>query len=271
MLRARKGNLVIDATFDYGPRGQVMVVRDPAELAREAVDLSLTTVIAAQAERRWAYAALSGGSTPKAMGEMLARQPYRDLVAWHYLHVFWGDERWVPLESEYSNAGVAKRTFLDYVPIPASQVHPYQTEGITAETSATNYAELIRSTVPTEAGLPRFDIIFLGMGDDGHTASLFPGTTPIHEQNQIVVSHFVDHLDSTRLTFTPPMLNAARLIVFLVAGAGKSAKLKEVLEGPERVDEIPSQVVRPNAGELIWLIDRAAAAELEIAAELPRG
>jgi 6-phosphogluconolactonase len=262
---------VIDASFDYGPRGQVVVVRDPAELARETVDLALTTVIAAEAERRWAYAALSGGSTPKAMGELLARQPYRDLVAWHYLHVFWGDERWVPLESNYSNAGEAKRTFLDYVPIPASQVHPYETEGITPEESATRYAELVRSIVPAEAGLPRFDIIFLGMGDDGHTASLFPGSSPIHEQNEIVVSHVVPHLDSTRLTFTPPLLNAARQVVFLVAGAGKAERLKEVLEGPERVDELPSQVVRPNDGELIWLIDRAAAASLEIATELPRG
>ncbi|MEA2526238.1 MAG: 6-phosphogluconolactonase [Thermomicrobiales bacterium] len=262
---------MIDATFDYGPRGRVVVVRDPAELARETVDLALTTVIAAQAERRWAYTALSGGSTPKAMGEVLARQPYRDLIAWHYLHVFWGDERWVPLSSPESNAGEAKRIFLDYVPIPASQVHPYETEGMTPEESAARYAELVRSLVPSDGGLPRFDLIFLGMGDDGHTASLFPHTAPIHEQDQLVVSHVVPKLESPRLTFTPPLLNAARLVIFLVGGAGKAQRLKEVLEGPEQPDELPSQVVRPVDGELIWLVDRAAASALEIASDLPRG
>jgi 6-phosphogluconolactonase len=262
---------VIDCTFDYGPRGQVMVVRDPVELARETVDLALTTVISAQAERRWAHVALSGGSTPKAMGEVLARQPYRDLIAWHYLHVFWGDERWVPLSSPDSNAGEAKRIFLDYVPIPASQVHPYETEGITPEQSADRYVEIIRSLIPSEGGLPRFDLIFLGMGDDGHTASLFPHTAAIHEQEYIVVAHEVPKLQTTRLTFTPPLLNAARVVVFLVAGAGKAQRLNEILEGPEQPDELPSQIVRPVAGELIWLVDRAAASALANAAELPRG
>jgi 6-phosphogluconolactonase len=262
---------VIDVTFDYGPRGKVMVVRDPGELARETVDLALTTVISAQAERRWAYAALSGGSTPKAMGEVLARQPYRDLIAWHYLHVFWGDERWVPLASPESNAGEARRIFLDFVPIPASQVHPYETEGITPEESADRYAALIRSIVPSENGVPRFDLIFLGMGDDGHTASLFPHTAAIHVSSSIVAANEVPKLNTIRLTFTPPLLNAARLVVFLVSGTGKAERLKEVLEGPEQPDELPSQIVRPVAGELIWMIDRAAAAALSIAADLPRG
>jgi 6-phosphogluconolactonase len=262
---------VIDASFDYGPRGQVVVVRDPAVLARETVDLALTTVIAAQAERRWAHVALSGGSTPKAMGEVLARQPYRDLIAWHYLHVYWGDERWVPLASPESNAGEAKRIFLDSVPIPAGQVHPFETDGTTPDESAERYAELIRSLVPSEGGLPRFDLIFLGMGDDGHTASLFPQTAAIQEQDKIVVANFVPKLQTTRLTFTPPLLNAARLVIFLVGGAGKAQRLKDVLEGPEQPEDLPSQAVRPVAGEVIWLVDRSAASALEIAAELPRG
>jgi 6-phosphogluconolactonase len=262
---------VIDVSFDYGPRGQVVVVRDATELAREAADLALTTVIAAEAERRWAYVALAGGSTPRALGEVLVRQPYRDLIAWHYLHVFWSDERWVPLSSPECNAGEAMRLFLDYLPIPASQVHPYQTQGITPAQSAALYADLVRELVPNEGGLPRFDLIFLGMGDDGHTASLFPHTAPIHEEEQIVVAHFVPALNATRLTFTPPLLNAARRVVFLVGGAGKAERLKQVLEGPEQPDELPAQVVRPSSGELTWLVDRAAAAALSIAADLPRG
>ena len=245
---------MIVESFDYGARGKVVVVPDAAELAREAVDIALTTVIAAQAERRWAHVALSGGSTPKAMGEQLAQQPYRDLSAWHYLHVFWGDERWVPLTSLESNAGEAKRIFLDSVPIPAGQVHAYETEGISPEASAARYEALVREIVPHEGGLPRFDLVFLGMGDDGHTASLFPHTTPIHEQEHLIVAHVVPHLQTTRLTFTPPLLNAARCIVCLVGGAAKAQRLKEVLEGPEQPDDLPSQAIRPEAGELTWLV-----------------
>jgi 6-phosphogluconolactonase len=264
---------VIDATFDFGERGRLVVVRDAAELAREAVDLALTVVISAQAERHWSYAALSGGSTPKAMGEVLSRQPYRDLIAWHYLHVFWGDERSVPLKSSESNAGEAKRIFLDQVPIPASQVHVYETDdpAVSIDQAAADYQATIRKLVPSENGTPRFDLIFLGMGDDGHTASLFPGTAPIHNTTDLVVSHFVPKLNTNRITFTPRLLNAAREIVFLVGGAGKATKLKEVLEGPVNVDELPSQVIRPTPGNLTWLVDRAAAAELSIAGELPRG
>jgi 6-phosphogluconolactonase len=264
---------VIDATFDLGERGRLVVVRDPVELAREAVDLALSVVIAAQAERHWSYAALSGGSTPKAMGEVLARQPYRDLIAWHYLHVFWGDERSVPLKSPESNAGEAKRIFLDHVPIPASQVHVYETDdpAVSVEQSAADYQALLESLLPAENGTPQLDLIFLGMGDDGHTASLFPGTAPIHNTTDLVVSHFVPKLNTNRITFTPRLLNAAREIVFLVGGAGKAAKLKEVLEGPIDVNDLPSQVIRPEHGNLTWLVDRAAAADLSIAGAWKNG
>ncbi len=258
----------MEHAFDYGSRGQVIVVRDPAALAQRAVDLALAAVSQAQAARHWAYVVLSGGSTPRQMGELLARAPYRDLTLWHNLHVFWGDERWVPLKSDESNAGVMKRIFLDHVPIPAAQVHPMPTECVTPDEAAQRYEALLCELVPTDGGVPRFDVIFLGMGEDGHTASLFPHTPAIHERERLVVAQHVPHLDATRLTMTPPVLNAGRQVIFLVTGAGKAERLKDVLEGPERPDDVPAQIVRPVLGELIWLVDRAAASRLSIASQL---
>ncbi|HEY8447337.1 MAG TPA: 6-phosphogluconolactonase [Thermomicrobiales bacterium] len=257
----------MERTVDYGERGQVIVVRDPAALAQRAADLLVSVANQAQAERGQAFVALSGGSTPRQMGELLAREPYRQQPMWRQLHVFWGDERWVPLASDESNAGVMKRVLLDHVPIPAEQVHPFETEGLSPEESAARYEALVRDLVPADDGLPRFDLIFLGMGDDGHTASLFPGTRAIWERERLVVAHYVPKLNATRLTMTPPLLGAGRQVVFLVTGAGKAERLREVLEGPERPDELPAQIVRPKGGKLLWLVDRAAAERLAAVAE----
>jgi 6-phosphogluconolactonase len=216
----------------------------------------------AVADRGIAAVALSGGSTPKQMGQLLAQPEFRDAIPWNDVHVFWGDERWVPLSSPESNAGEAMRAFLDHVPINPGNVHPYVTETVSAQESAEIYERAIRDTVSAGNGIPRFDLIFLGMGDDGHTASLFPGTEPIHEQARLVVAHHVPKLQATRLTMTPPLINTARQVIFLVAGAGKAARLANVLDDPLDVDALPSQVVRPRPGALIWLVDRAATTAL---------
>lgn len=253
-------NLV--ATIDYGDRGKVLVVEDGAALARTAAETLIETVAEAVLTRGSAAIALSGGSTPKQMGALLARAEFSSRVPWDQLHVYWGDERWAPLYSLESNAGEALRGFLNRVPAPEDHVHPFETEEIAPEESALRYEALIRATLPAnEAGVPAFDLIFLGMGEDGHTASLFPGTAAIHESDRLVVAHDVPKLNATRLTFTPPLLNAAREVVFLAAGAGKAERLAEVLDGPEDVDRLPSQVVRP-AGGPIWLVDRAAITKL---------
>jgi 6-phosphogluconolactonase len=248
-------------SIDYGDRGQVRIVDDADALAREAAELFIATANEAVARNGLATIALSGGSTPKQMGLLLAKDGYRERVPWDKLHVFWGDERWVPLESSESNAGEAKRAFLDHVGIPSDRVHPYETVGMNPEESAARYESLVRSTVGV-AGVPSIDLILLGMGEDGHTASLFPGTDAINETDRLVVSNFVPKLNTTRLTFTPPLINAARIVAFLAAGAGKAERLAEVLDGPLGIDRLPSQVVRPNSGGPIWLIDRAAAALL---------
>lgn len=249
-------------SIDYRERGTVLVVEDADALAREAAERFIATTRSAVERTGKATVALSGGSTPKQMGQLLAQEDYRERVPWHDVQVFWGDERWVPLDAPESNAGEAKRTFLDLVGIPAANVHPFETEEISPEESARRYESLVREIVDDVDGLPRFDLIFLGMGDDGHTASLFPGTAAIHERQRLVVSHVVPKLNATRLTMTPPLLNAGRSVVFLAAGAGKAARLAEVLEGPVDVDRLPSQVIRPSAGGPIWLVDVAAAASL---------
>lgn len=248
---------------DYQERGQVRIVADAEALAAAAIGVLRATVLHATRDRGSAFVALSGGSTPKRMGELLAGPPHVDAIDWARLHVFWGDERWVPLVDPESNAGEAKRGFLDHVAVPTDQVHVYDTSLDDPGMAATRYEQMIRSTVPARENLPCFDLVFLGMGDDGHTASLFPGTPAVRETTRLAVANPVSKLDATRLTLTPSLINAARHVVFLVGGAGKADMLHKVLDGPGNVDLTPSQIVRPTAGSLVWLIDNAAAAKLD--------
>lgn len=248
--------------IDYKERGVVNVVADGDALARHAAEEIVTVSNAAKANSRAALVALSGGSTPKKMGELLATPEYSDRVAWDHLQLFWGDERFVPLASEDSNAGEALRAFIDEAPIHPDDVHTWDTnDGITPEDSARKYEADIREVSGIETGVPVFDLILLGMGDDGHTLSLFPGTAAIHNNDDIVLAHHVDKLNADRVTFTPLLANAASKVMFLVGGAGKAEMLQRVLEGEIDVDTLPSQVIRP-AGELVWLVDEAAASKL---------
>lgn len=248
-------------TIDYGERGTVVVVADAEALAYAAADLVKATIDAARTTYTRALIALSGGSTPKRMGQILAGNPYSESVAWRDAEFFWGDERWVPLDSPDSNAGEALRTFLESVPVPKEQIHPFATVDTTPEASAAEMAAVIATF--GENDLTRFNLVLLGMGDDGHTASLFPGTAAIHEDASTVVSHRVEKLDATRLTLTPALLNAAHQVAFLAGGAGKAPMLHNVLDGPIDVDTYPSQVVRPTHGSLTWIVDEAAAVQLE--------
>jgi 6-phosphogluconolactonase len=250
--------------LDFGPRGDVVVVRDGSALARAAAERFARTVEAAVDARGQAFVALSGGSTPRQMGAVLAREPYRSRIPWDRLHVFWGDERFVPLGSPESNAGEAKRGFLDLVPIPLANVNPWDTEVETAAEAAAAYDRLLRETFAQADGVPRFDLVLLGMGDDGHTASLFPNTPALEADGPLAVSNFVPKLDADRLTLTAPVINAGREILFLVGGPGKAETLERVLEGPETPRDLPAQSIRPSAGggRLTWLVDEDAAARL---------
>lgn len=249
--------------LDLGVHGTVIVVTDGEALARHAAEEIIAVSQAAKAESRIALVALSGGSTPKRMGQLLSTAEYGDRVAWDALHLFWGDERFVPLSSPESNAGEALRAFIDAAPIHPEDVHTWETDdGISPTESATRYEAEIREVSGVAEGTPVFDLILLGMGDDGHTLSLFPGTAAIHNNSDIVLAHHVAKLDADRLTFSPLLANAAARVVFLVGGAGKAETLVRVLQGDEDVDTLPSQVIRPTNGDLVWLVDEAAAANL---------
>lgn len=251
-------------SFDFGDRGRVVVVSDATQLAEVASETLITVSAEAAAESRQALVALSGGSTPKKMGELLSTPAWGDRVHWDALQVFWGDERWVPLADEQSNAGEAIRAFLSDAPIPDENVHPWETEGdIEPNVAAERYERLIRDVSGVPDGMPVFDLIFLGMGDDGHTLSLFPGTDAVNDESSMIIAHHVPKLNAGRVTFGKALANAARKVVFLVGGASKAETLQHVLQGPIEPDTLPSQVIRPEGGELIWLVDEAAAANLE--------
>lgn len=249
-------------TLDFGERGSVFVVTNGDALAHHAAEQIINVSQTARDESRAALVALSGGSTPKMMGELLATPEYGDRVAWDHLKLFWGDERFVPLADSESNAGEALRAFIDEAPIHPDDVHTWDTTDVTPEESASRMEAEIRDVADTESGVPVFDLILLGMGDDGHTLSLFPGTQAIHNNTDIVMAHHVNKLNADRVTFTPLLANAAKKVVFLVGGAGKADMIVNVLKGEIDIDAWPSQVIRPINGDLLWLIDDAAAAKL---------
>jgi len=207
--------------------------------------------------------ALSGGSTPQKLHTLLAASPYKEKINWNKLHVFWGDERFVPFEDDRNNAKMAFDTLLDHVPVPKEQIHVMRTD-IQPEASAEEYEKILNRYFPvTVPASTTFDLVLLGMGDDGHTLSLFPGTRVMHIENKSVTSLFLKQQDMYRITLTAPIVNRAACVVFLVSGSGKAAALKEVIEGDYQPDLYPSQVIKPLNGELHWFLDKAAAANLE--------
>ena len=182
-----------------------------------------------------------------------------DQIDWPQWQVFFGDERCVPPDDDRSNYRFAQRTLLSRAPIPPDHVHRMRVELPPAE-AADDYANQLRQYFGAEP--PGIDLVLLGMGDNGHTASLFPGLQAVHEQERWVASEYVEEVGMWRITLTPVVLNLARQVVFLVAGSGKASMLRQVLEGPYAPDLRPAQVVRPVSGDLLWLVDATAAAQL---------
>jgi len=204
--------------------------------------------------------ALSGGSTPKKMFELLASEEFRGKVDWSKVHLFWSDERYVPPTDPASNEGMARAALIEHVPIHSAQVHGMYVEGGVAE-AALLYESLLHSELGDSTEL---DLTLLGIGPDGHTASLFPGEPAVHVTNHMVVAGIGHAGVSERITMTPPMLNRSRVVMFLVAGADKAEPMKRVLEGPENWDETPSQSVARHAPTVVWLLDEAAAKLLQM-------
>ncbi len=242
---------------------EIHVSPDAAALAREAAGRFVALAGTAIAERGRFVVALSGGSTPKALLELLAGAPYRDEIDWGRVHIAWGDERCVPPDDEQSNYRMAREALLAHVRIPSGQIYRMPGELPDPRAAADAYEATLRRLFDLSPGeWPRFDLVHLGMGTEGHTASLFPGSPALAERERLVAAPFVEQLGVHRITLTPPAINAAREVQFLVAGVEKAAIVRRVLREPRDPSELPAQVVAPTDGRLVWLLDVAAAAEL---------
>lgn len=216
------------------------------------------------AERGQFIVALSGGSTPKKLNALLASDAFRSKIDWKKIHFFFGDERNVPPNSDESNFRMANETLFSKLEIAKENIHRFLTEAGDAKAVAEKMASEVRSFFGlAENDFPQFDLVFLGMGDDGHTASLFPGTAALHEEKKIVTENYVQKFDTNRLTFTYPAINNARNIIFLIAGEDKAVALHEVLEGDYNPEKYPSQKIKPGNGNLVFLLDEKAAANLK--------
>jgi 6-phosphogluconolactonase len=242
---------------------EIRVVEDGAALARAAAAEFQGRAAEAVAAGGAFRVVLSGGSTPRGLLSLLAGEPYRAHLPWEAIHFFWGDERHVPPDHPDSNYGMAREALLSRVPVPPANVHRIPGEEGHAGAAAAAYERTLKESFRLQGDeRPRFDLVYLGLGPDGHTASLFPGTKALHEERRLVVANWVGKFYAHRITLTAPVLNAAALVVFLVAGADKAVPLKAVLEGPREPDQLPAQLIRPEGGRLVWLVDRSAAARL---------
>ncbi len=236
----------------------------PAAVAERAAELFRTAAVSAVETRGVARIAISGGTTPKAMFQMLAdpARPYAADIPWDRLELFWVDERTVPPTDADSNYRMTNEALLQHVPLAADHIHRIEGE-LEPAVAAARYESTIRNVFKLEgAETPTFDLILLGMGDDGHTASLFPHTEAIHELGLIVTANVVPQKDTTRVTLTWPVINAGREVAFLIEGAAKADVLDSVLLGGYDPEAKPAQLIRPTNGHLIVLLDAAAAAKL---------
>jgi 6-phosphogluconolactonase len=240
-------------------RPEIIVCKDAEGVARQGAERFGNIARYAISRTGRFVVALSGGNTPRAVNVYLAHH-YRDLLDWSRIFLFWGDERAVPPDHVDSNYRMARESLIDRVPIPSINVSRVRAETSPPE-AARQYETELRNFFKQGRGFPVFDLIFLGMGDDGHTASLFPGTPALLEKDRWVVENSVQKLNTERITFTAPLINQAEEVIFLVCGAAKASALKQVLEGAFDPDTYPSQLVRPR-GRLVWLVDQGAAAQL---------
>jgi len=227
------------------------VYPDVTSLARAAAERFVTLAAEAIAARDQFVVALSGGSTPRATYELLATEEFATRTDWPRVHICWGDERNVSPNHPNSNTRMAREALLDNVPIIASHIHRIQGE-LPPEQAAAAYRAELEAVLGADR---RFDLILLGMGTDGHTASLFPGTTALEERERAVVAVCVERLRAWRVTLTLPVFNAARHVLFLVSGVAKAKTLARIRAG----QPLPASLVQPAEGELVWLVDRDAA------------
>jgi 6-phosphogluconolactonase len=241
---------------------QRLVYPDRSRFIDGAADFIVDLAAQAIAERGRFTIALSGGGTPRPIYARLASADYRDRIDWDKVHLFFGDERCVPPDDTHSNFHMAREALLDHVPLLPDQIHRIQGELDPAQ-AALSYEQEIQRLFRTST-FPAFDLICLGLGDNGHTASLFPGTASLREKERWIVPQYVEVMASWRITFTAPLINAAHHVAFLVEGVGKTEVLWRVLDGPYQPDVLPAQMIQPVGGQLHWLIDAAAVTKLRL-------
>lgn len=203
--------------------------------------------------------ALTGGSSPVDLYRLLASPPYRDQVQWEQVYVFWGDERWVPLDHELSNARMAMETLLSHIPVPEAQVFPMWADGVSPAEFASDYEISLRNHLNPEGC---FDLVLLGMGADGHTASWFPHTGVLHENDKWVAAYYLQSQNMYRITLTVPLVNRANQIAVIAYGDSKADALYEVMRGERNFEQYPAQLLPTTEGQITWFVDESAAARL---------
>lgn len=241
---------------------EIRILTTPQELFAAAAEEVVRAANDAVSARGKFTIALSGGSTPKSLYNLLATNA-RTALPWDRMFFFWGDERHVPPTDPESNYRMVDEALLSKVPVPPANVYRVPAEEADAAAAAAAYELSLKKFFQlTGDAVPHFDLILLGMGPDGHTASLFPGTDGLREKAKLVIANWVEKLKTHRLSFTLPVINAARCVAFLVSGMDKAATLKTVLEGAAPEEQYPAKLVQPKDGKLIWFLDRAAASGL---------
>ena len=243
---------------------EIRILADANSIAQTAAAEFLQAAREAISEKGSFSVALAGGSTPKALYSLLASNPLLQAkVPWTKIQFFFGDERHVAPDNAESNFRMANEAMLGKAPVDPNQVHRIRAEKRNAAQAADEYEQELRTSFKLQADqLPRFDLVLLGMGPEGHTASLFPGTKALKEERRLVVSNWVGKLYTDRITLTPPVLNNAARVIFMVHGEEKAPALKAVLEGPYEPDQLPAQMIKPKEGKVLWLVDPAAAGML---------
>ncbi|HKB08730.1 MAG TPA: 6-phosphogluconolactonase [Candidatus Polarisedimenticolia bacterium] len=236
---------------------ELRVVSDLEELGRAGAG-EVARLARKAAPKRPFSVALAGGTTPRGAYRLLTEDPYRRLVPWESLHVFWGDERHVPPDHADSNFRMARETLLSKAPLPAGNVHRIPAENPDAASAAHDYEVLLKTFFRLREGqVPRFDLVLLGLGADGHVASLFPGSEALRETRRLVVA------SAQRITLTPPVIQAAANVLVLVSGGEKAKALGRALANEGSVDECPARLLRESQGSLVFIADRAAAPQVK--------
>lgn len=234
----------------------IQIYNNTEEINTVAADLFVAAAQQAIAKKNKFTVVLTGGSSPAGIYKLLASDAYKAKIDWSKVFVFWGDERWVPLNDDLSNAKMSYASLLSHVPIPKANIFEMYAAGVSPEEYAVTYEQSIKEVLGNEG---KFDLILLGMGDDGHTASLFPGQEVLEEQEKWVDAYYLEPQKMHRITLTAPLINKAEKIVVVAFGEKKANALKEVTRGAYNPTTYPMQLIKPVTGELLFLVDKAAA------------